>query len=237
MAQTGGSPRSGITIGPYRFSPTDAAKTLHHFPELWDLLTEGRDASVVAHLLPDTSGAVEESLPRVWSALLAAGPALRAAGQLPPRADGVVEQVNASDGGVPKRPVEQLEVGFGGARGDRQATRVHHGRPWQALCLWSGEVIDTFAAAGHPLFPGAAGENATLRGLPWSEVRPGVRLQLGTVVCEVSAYAYPCTKNAQWFVDGDFMAMWHGAGPVSRVYATVLEPGRIRTGDPAILEP
>ena len=31
--------------------------------------------------------------------------------------------------------------------------------------------------------------------------------------------------------------MHHERGPVSRVYATVLEPGVITTGDPAILEP
>jgi MOSC domain-containing protein YiiM len=57
------------------------------------------------------------------------------------------------------------------------------------------------------------------------------------VLCEVSAYAFPCKQNTAWFRDGDFMAMWAGNGPVSRLYATVLQPGRIATGDPAILEP
>jgi MOSC domain-containing protein YiiM len=64
-----------------------------------------------------------------------------------------------------------------------------------------------------------------------------VRLRLGEVLCEVSSYAFPCKKNAQWFRDGEFMTMWAGRGPVSRVYATVLEPGRISQGDSAILEP
>jgi MOSC domain-containing protein YiiM len=53
----------------------------------------------------------------------------------------------------------------------------------------------------------------------------------------VSAYAFPCKQNAAWFRDGNFMAMWAGNGPVSRLYATVLQPGRITTGDPAVLEP
>ena len=226
-----------IALGPYRFSATDAAKTVHHLPDLWEMLTEGRNADVIAHLWPRVDGPVDEVLPGVWQALLAAGPALRAAGQLPARAEGVVAQLNAGSGGVPKAAVDAVDVGFGGVVGDVQKSRKHHGRPWQALCIWSADVIDAFNAQGHHLFPGAAGENITVRGLHWPDVRPGVRLQLGEVLCEVSAYAFPCKQNTAWFRDGDFMAMWAGNGPVSRLYATVLQPGRIATGDPAILEP
>ena len=121
--------------------------------------------------------------------------------------------------------------------GDRQADRDNHGRPWQALCLWSTEVIDDFRAEGHPLAPGLAGENVTITGLPWARVRPGVQLRLGDVLAEVSAYAVPCRKNAAWFVDGRFDAMHHRHGPRSRVYATVLEPGTITHGAPVLLEP
>ena len=44
-------------------------------------------------------------------------------------------------------------------------------------------------------------------------------------------------SNKRWFIDGDYSVMHHERGPVSRVYATVLEPGDITTGDSAILEP
>ena len=71
----------------------------------------------------------------------------------------------------------------------------------------------------------------------WADVRPGVRLRLGSVLCVVSAFAIPCTHNKAWFIDGDFELMHHDRGPVSRVYATVLEPGSIATGDGAVLEP
>jgi MOSC domain-containing protein YiiM len=60
---------------------------------------------------------------------------------------------------------------------------------------------------------------------------------LGSVRCEVSAYAEPCRQNAVWFAGGAFDAMHHRHGPLSRVYARVLTPGGITTGDPAILEP
>ena len=91
--------------------------------------------------------------------------------------------------------------------------------------------------AGHPLEPGRAGENITITGLQWADVRAGVRLRVGEVLCEVSAYTLPCTTNRRWFINGDFNVMHHERGPVSRVYATVLEPGRIGTGDAAVLEP
>ncbi len=224
-------------IGPHQFTQGDAERTIANLPELWHELALGRDAGVLAPLEPDLDGEVADVLPRVWSALTAVGPALRAAGQLPDRHEGCVSALHRSDGGVPKLPVDHVEVGWRGVVGDRQAARVHHGRPWQALCLWADEVIDAFAAEGHPIARGLAGENVTLRGVPWHLVRPGVRVQLGTVVCEVSSFALPCRKNAPWFVDGHFDVMHHRHGPVSRAYATVIEPGEVAVGDAAILEP
>jgi MOSC domain-containing protein YiiM len=225
------------TVGPYTFSEEDARKTVQHLDDLWQLLTDGRDAAAIAHLRPAIVGDLDVDLPAVWDALQAAGPALREAGQLPVTTTGEVVGLFTSDGGVPKLPVPQVEVDHSGVAGDRQGNRIHHGRPWQALCLWSAEVIDAFAAEGHPLAPGNAGENITVRGLPWRDVRPGVRLRIGTVLCEASAYAVPCRHNARWFSDGDFSRIHHSRGPVSRVYATVLEHGSISLGDAAILEP
>ena len=149
----------------------------------------------------------------------------------------LVAALHVSDGGVPKLARDHLEIGWSGARGDRQNSRRHHGAPFQALCLWSGELIDVLAADGHPIAPGRAGENVTVRGLPWDEVRPGVRLRIGSVRCEVSSYAVPCRHLAQWFSDGRFDRIHHSNGALSRVYATVLEPGELSAGDDVLLEP
>ncbi len=226
-----------ITIGPYTFTETDAKRTVLNAEVVLGLYAEGRDAGVLTSLHPTLTGDLPGDLERVWAAWTAAGPALRAAGQMPASATGSVAQLNLSSGGVPKRPVDRVEVGWRGVEGDRQATRFHHGRPWQALCLWSTEVIADLRAQGHPIEPGFAGENVTLSGLPWADVRAGVRLRLGEVLCEVSAYALPCSTNKAFFLGGDFEAMHHSRGPVSRMYATVLEPGSITVGDPAVLEP
>lgn len=225
------------TIGPYTFTEMDAQRTVHNAHVVLGLYAEGRDASLIAHLRPELTGDLATDLERTWAAWMSASPVLRAAGQLPATAEGTVAQLNTSKGGLPKLPVDQVTVGWRGVEGDSQKTRVHHGRPWQALCLWSTEVIAHLRADGHPIAPGLAGENVTISGLDWSDVRPGVRLRIGEVLCEASAYALPCYQNTAWFKDGDFETMHHERGPVSRMYATVLEPGRIGTGDDVVLEP
>lgn len=241
-----------IRLGDHLFSPTDARRTV---AEAVDLLDEYgvHDPEVAAELAVRRARLVqavegldawqapiedvERRLALVWSELRCVRDDLGAAGLLPPTASGSVVALHLGDGGVPKRAVRHAEIDHGGVVGDRQGTRRHHGAPWQALCLWSEEVIAAFAAGGHPIGPGYAGENATVAGLRWGDVRPGARLAIGTVLCEISSYAVPCRQNAGWFTDRNFDRIHHRHGPVSRMYATVLEPGSIAVGDPVVLEP
>lgn len=151
---------------------------------------------------------------------------------------GRVVGVFASDGGVPKVAIDEAVVGYRGLERDRQASRKHHGRVWQALCLWSADVIDALRAEGHPIGPGRAGENVTVADLDWPSLRPGVQVRLGSVLAEVSAYATPCAKNAAWFVGRNFDRMAQGRHPGwSRVYASVIADGVARLDDEAVIEP
>jgi MOSC domain-containing protein YiiM len=153
--------------------------------------------------------------------------------QLPPDA-----RINLSDGGVPKTAVPQALVTRRGLRGDRQESRAHHGSPYQALCLWSVEVITALRAEGHPIDLGSAGENLTLEGLDWAALRPGMRLGIGEMLAETTAYSTPCAKNAQFFTGGDFRRIAHKRHPGwSRLYARVLVPGTVAAGAPVVLEP
>jgi MOSC domain-containing protein YiiM len=146
---------------------------------------------------------------------------------------GKVVQLSISAGGVPKLPIDAAAVGALGVEGDAQRDKKHHGGPDRALCLWSIERIEALQAEGHPIFPGAAGENVTLSGIDWDGVAPGVRLQIGEVLCEITGYASPCDNNAEWFKEREFVRMSQKVHPGwSRTYARVLEPGLIRTGDP-----
>ena len=244
-----------IPVGPYLFTDQDARKTLLNAPIILEMMRNGRDPNPIAHLaarvddllrdvdvLKLPSDEVPEVLAQVWATVAAAPLTLRVGGHGPASQSGTVVQVNTSKGGVPKSPVAEAYVGWRGIEGDVQKAREHHGRPFQALCLWSAEVIDRLRADGHPIDYGSAGENITIRGLDWNDVRPGVRLRIGEVMCEVWAYAVPCKKNAQWMKDGDFGRLHHDresefGGAISRLYATVTERGMVHPNDSVTLEP
>ncbi len=241
-----------INVGNHTFSLVDARKTLELLDHLWDgyisafleaapsgtavdPAIEARRSEVMAlvqDLDLETASEAELTKPltEAWTAFLDLGPALRA--DVEGRSlEGTVEFLASSKGGVPKKGVDAIEVDYRGVIGDIQQNRMLHGRPFQALCLWSSEVIDELKAAGHSIAPGNAGENVTISGIDWAQVRPGSRFAMGTVLCEVSTFTAPCSKNAEWFSEGNFNVMHIDHGPVSRVYATVIEPGRVAVGD------
>jgi len=165
------------------------------------------------------------------------GRGLAAIGAGMPAQTGTVVQVNASSGGVPKPAVPGGHLDVDGLAGDRQADAKHHGRRFQALCLWSVDVIAELAAAGHPIVPGSAGENLTLAGVDWTALRPGVELRIGTALAEISFPATPCAKQTRWFSDGDFARIDHDRNPQwTRWYAWVREPGDVNPGDPVVVQ-
>lgn len=149
---------------------------------------------------------------------------------------GRVTQINTSAGGVPKIPVEHVDVDSDGLAGDHQADQKNHGRPFQAVCLWSTDALADLTAAGHDVFPGAVGENLTIDGLDWSTLRPGARWRVGSTLLELSYPAVPCHKQARWFTDGDFTRLAYEKNPHwSRWYAWVREPGSVATNDPVLI--
>ena len=61
------------------------------------------------------------------------------------------------------------------------------------MSIYSLELIEQLQLEGHPIAPGTAGENVTVRGVDWREVVPGRRLSLGEAEIEVTSFALPCT--------------------------------------------
>ncbi|MCA1710828.1 MAG: MOSC domain-containing protein [Actinobacteria bacterium] len=228
------------------WSPSDLRRTLNDVEPWFRQIAADAPAPVVAALEPMWAELAE--LPRgvvdagavhtAWRLLSEAGRLRHAMGAGAPSDAGTVVQVSTSPGGVPKLPVASAQVTRRGLVGDKQANRVHHGRPRQAVCLWSADVIDALADEGQPIGYGSTGENLTLRGLDWRSIRPGVRLQVGEALLETTPYAIPCKKNAQWFVDGRFRRMSHDVHPgSSRIYARVLVEGVVVQGDRVLVEP
>jgi MOSC domain-containing protein YiiM len=145
---------------------------------------------------------------------------------------GTVSSLQASGGGVPKRSVAVAAIGRTGLVGDVQGNRRHHGRPWQAICLYSRDALDALVAEGHPIVAGGVGENLTVAGIDWSRMRGGLTIAIGDVRLRTTSPAVPCHKIAANFHDGDWNRIDHRSRPGwARWYASVLRGGTIRPGD------
>ena len=145
---------------------------------------------------------------------------------------GRIVSLNRSNGGVPKGPVTEVAVSPHGMDGDRQKHLNHHGGLERAICLYSFELIEALRAEGHPIVPGATGENVTIQHLDWRDVQPGARLQIGTVTLDVTAYAWPCKQIEHAFADRNSTRISEKVHPGwSRVYARVTGSGVLHVGD------
>lgn len=148
-------------------------------------------------------------------------------------ARGWAHQINISRGGVPKPRVTSAAVTTEGLSGDYHNDARNHGGPLRAVCLYTLEQIERLAAEGHAIYPGATGENLTLRGIPLALLTPGARIRIGAqTLLEVTGYAAPCETIAEAFSTGDFTRISHKLHPgESRVYARVACGGEIHEGD------
>lgn len=239
-----------------RWSPTDLRRTIAHADDLIGHATSGAGAAAlgrIARLGPlrpvdDRGDAPVDAVPITPSDDVATTLEIEATHSIMHRLHevaairrtvepaeplaGVVRGLHRSGGGVPKLAVEEVSVDAGGVLGDSQSARQHHGRPWQALCLYSSDVVDALRQEGHPIGPGSVGENVLIEGVDWSLLRGGLTITVGDVVCRTSVPADPCTKIGAAFADGDHRRVDHGRHPGwSRWYASVLAGGAIRLGD------
>ena len=143
-----------------------------------------------------------------------------------------LHSINVSGGGVPKLARDACAVRRGGLESDRQRDLENHGGSERAVSVYSMELIEALRAEGHPIAPGSIGENLTLAGLPWKELRPGVRLEVGEVVLEFASYAAPCQIIAASFSDARVVRVSEKVNPGwSRLYARVVKEGTLRVGD------
>ena len=146
--------------------------------------------------------------------------------------EGRIFQLNCSGGGVPKLAVREALLTPNGLECDRQRHLRFHGGPKRALCLYALERILGLQAEGHPIYPGSVGENVTVYGLDWGRLEPGTDLTLGDEVrIRITDYTKPCKTIAASFAGGDFRRISQETHPGdARLYARVLQPGRLAVG-------
>ena len=142
-------------------------------------------------------------------------------------------QINVSQGGVPKLPVENARVSWLGIIGDGQRNTALHGGKDRALLLFSSDLIEALRNEGHSISAGSTGENLTISGLDWTHLQPGDELKIGSDLrIEITSYAEPCRYIGKWFVDDNFNRISQKAFPGwSRLCAKVLSEGSVRQGD------
>jgi MOSC domain-containing protein YiiM len=105
-----------------------------------------------------------------------------------------IVQINTSRGGLPKLPIQQPEavVHRLGIEGDAVAHPQFHGGPRQALLLITEEGLEELKQMGFPVYPGAMGENLTIRGLDRRQMRLGQRYRIGQIIIELTKMRVPC---------------------------------------------
>ena len=155
--------------------------------------------------------------------------------------DARILQINVSNGGVPKRPVDEARVEELGITTDVQRNKKYHGGPQQALLLIASESIDALAKRGFAVYYGALGENVTTAGLDHRAWRAGQRYRLGEeVVIELTKLRQPCRQLDPFgpgiqkelydpqAKKGDPQSVCWAAGGF---YCRIVSPGTIRPGD------
>jgi len=155
-----------------------------------------------------------------------------------------VLQISISPGGVPKRPIPNGVVTPLGIAGDGHNNPQIHGGPRKAILLITSEGIDELKQQGFPLYHGALGENITTRGLDRRAVRVGQRYRVGDVLLQITKLRTPCDTLSVYgpaikkAVYDQEVKAGNVASPVwglGGFYASVLQPGTIRPGDPILL--
>ncbi|HEY6740134.1 MAG TPA: MOSC domain-containing protein [Actinopolymorphaceae bacterium] len=149
--------------------------------------------------------------------------------------------------GIDKHPVDEpIEVrapgpkrgGLGsGLVGDHIGEPEHHGGDDQAVYAYAREDLDHWQRTlGRELRDGVFGENLTTRGIDVTGALIGERWRIGTsVLLEVATPRIPCRTFASWLEQRGWVKTFtQEARPGA--YLRVLEPGRIRSGDPVVVE-
>jgi MOSC domain-containing protein YiiM len=140
--------------------------------------------------------------------------------------------------------IPQGDLGPLGIAGDDHTHWQIHGGPHQAILLISSETLAELIILGYRLYPGALGENITTEGIDRARWRAGQRWRLGQAIVEFTKVREPCALLNVYgpgIQKAIYDAQVQRADPssprwaMSGFYASVVQPGLIRPGDPISL--
>lgn len=144
------------------------------------------------------------------------------------------------DSAIDKRPVAgPVDAGALGLAGDTQCDTRHHGGLDKAVYAYAREDNDWWAyVLGRPIPPGTFGENLTTQGLDVTRAVIGEHWRsggAGGALFQVTMPRTPCTNLSAHMGLKRFHRRFDATGKVG-AYLRVLEPGRVRAGDPVMVE-
>ncbi|MFI5954847.1 MOSC domain-containing protein [Cryptosporangium sp. NPDC051539] len=134
--------------------------------------------------------------------------------------------------GIDKRPAPGRVRAEGvGLTGDVIVDRKNHGGYDQAVYAYADEDAQWWEQElGRELWPGAFGENLSVRGLSCTDAVIGERWQIGTTLLEVSRPRIPCRTFAGfWDVPGLVKRFTERGSPGA--YLRIIEEGDLGAGD------
>lgn len=138
--------------------------------------------------------------------------------------------------GIYKHPTnETVHIGLLGLTGDSVCDTKNHGGPDQAVYVygaadyawWSQELR-------HEVAPGTFGENLTISDLESAQLNIGDRLQIDSVILEVTAPRIPCSTLATRMGDPKFIKRYRKAERPG-LYCRVIQEGNIHSGGKVVL--
>jgi MOSC domain-containing protein YiiM len=134
--------------------------------------------------------------------------------------------------GIDKQPVTSAMLRVLNFEGDGQADLAHHGGPERAVCVFPFDHYPYWESElGHPLAPGAFGENLTVAGAVETAVCVGDIFRIGEAVVQVSMPRGPCAKLASRLGRDDLVGRLSEAGHTG-FYMRVLTEGWVTPGAP-----
>jgi MOSC domain-containing protein YiiM len=130
-----------------------------------------------------------------------------------------------SKGGVPKLPLDSVEIGYLGLAGDAQQNKKFHGGRLRAVCVLENKLLLKLQNEGHPILPGGTGENLLVEGY---NLEIGSIFTVGGAELQVVSATSPCYKIAGSFIEDNFNRISHEIFPgETRWYCKVLKTGTV----------
>ena|ERR1700690_1648870 len=139
--------------------------------------------------------------------------------------------------GIYKLPIQKpVEIKSLGIQSDFICDQKNHGGPDQAIYVygmpdykwWSKEL-------GYELSAGTFGDNLTISELESAQFNIGDRLQVGSVILEVTAPRIPCSTLAARMGDSQFIKKFRRAERPG-LYCRVIQEGTVHAGDEVKVE-